>query len=76
VQISEKRFGKVPRGYIKTSQDRAVTPKLQALMLNRTPCDPVLTIESSHTPFISRPAELARLIVQAAAAKKEQATGA
>src|SRR5579864_9287213 len=75
VQISEKRFGKVPRSYIKTSQDRAVTPKLQALMLNHTPCDPVLTVESSHTPFLSRPAELARLIVQAASAKKEQATG-
>ena len=75
VQISEKRFGKVPRAYIKTSQDRAVTPKLQALMLNRTPCDPVLTVESSHTPFLSRPAELARLIVQAASAKKEQAKG-
>lgn len=76
VQISAERFGSIPRAYIKTSQDRAVTPKLQGLMLEHTPCDAVISIEASHTPFLSRPTELAELILRAASGQQEQAKGA
>lgn len=76
VQVSAERFGGIPRTYIKTSQDCAVTPKLQSLMLEHTPCDSLLTIESSHTPFLSRPGELAQVIAHAASGRQEQARGA
>ena len=76
MQLSAGRFGKISRAYIRTTQDRAVTPKLQSLMLERTPCDIVLSIDSSHTPFLSRPADLAELISYATARKQERAKGA
>jgi hypothetical protein len=31
-------------------------------MQARLPCDPVFTLDSDHSPFLSRPAELARLL--------------
>jgi len=76
VQLSAGRFGEISRSYIRTTQDRAVTPKLQSLMLERTPCDIVLSIDSSHTPFLSRPAELAELIGYASTRMRERAEGA
>ncbi len=75
LKISAGRWGAVPRAYIKTMQDRAVTLKLQTVMLERTPCDEVLSIDTSHTPFLSQPAELSQLIVHAASEKREQAKG-
>lgn len=63
--ISAGRGAYVPRAFITTTNDRAVTPKLQNVMLKNTPCDPILRIQSSHTPFFSRPKELANLLLQA-----------
>ena len=76
LQVTESRFGRVERAYIKTSQDRAVTPKLQSLMLERTACEPVLTIESSHTPFLSQPQTLTDLILRVAGITKPEHIGA
>jgi pimeloyl-ACP methyl ester carboxylesterase len=61
VETSEARFGRVPRSYIECSDDRALGPTLQKRMHTATPCR-VTRIVSSHSPFFSRPDELARAL--------------
>lgn len=63
VHTSDARFGMVPRSYVKTALDRAVTPILQKSMLAATPCADVVTLEPSHTPFFVAPARLVRALV-------------
>jgi pimeloyl-ACP methyl ester carboxylesterase len=61
VRTSAERFGRVPRHYIECSDDRALGPTLQKRMHTATPCR-VTRIVSSHSPFLSRPDELARAL--------------
>ena len=64
LSISDANFGRVPRFYIRTSQDRAVTPSLQEQMLQALPCSQVRTMHTSHTPFFSAPHELSAHIIE------------
>ena len=52
-------FGRVPRVYIETLRDNAVTLELQRQMQRRHPCRKVIAMDTSHSPFLSVPAELA-----------------
>jgi pimeloyl-ACP methyl ester carboxylesterase len=65
----------VPRRYIQTLQDRAVTPGLQNAMLAKLPCERVLTIDTSHTPFFAAPEELAAEIITLSTESQAGATG-
>jgi pimeloyl-ACP methyl ester carboxylesterase len=58
------RWGSIPRTYIHCTQDRAIPPALQLRMIAdadattpRNRCQ-VLTLQSSHSPFVSRVEEL------------------
>jgi len=62
LRISAPRFGSVPRAYIECSRDRTITLAAQREMQAALPCDPVVTLESDHSPFLSRPQDLARLL--------------
>jgi pimeloyl-ACP methyl ester carboxylesterase len=57
-----------PRSYIRCEQDRAKPHSMSDDVLRRLGVEP-LTIDSSHSPFLSRPAELAALFVEAAGTK-------
>ncbi len=57
--VTEENFGRVPRVYIETLQDRAVSPWFQKEMYERLPCQNVVSMETSHSPFFSAPEELA-----------------
>jgi pimeloyl-ACP methyl ester carboxylesterase len=70
ILVTPAKFGGVRRSYVRTSEDRAVTPLLQDVMLAKTPCDEVVTMNTSHTPFFSAPRELAATLVQLAGHKK------
>jgi pimeloyl-ACP methyl ester carboxylesterase len=59
LRITDGRFGRVPRAYVECSQDRANTLAAQRRMQIATPCSPVLTLDSDHSPFFSHAAELA-----------------
>jgi hypothetical protein len=59
VQVSDERFGRVRRAYIATALDRAVPPALQRRMYTALPCDPVITMDTAHSPFLSALATLA-----------------
>jgi pimeloyl-ACP methyl ester carboxylesterase len=63
IAITAERWGTVPRTYISTTNDRCVSPGSQQEMIDATGADKVVSIETSHLAMLSRPEELASLIV-------------
>jgi pimeloyl-ACP methyl ester carboxylesterase len=61
--LSAERFGRVPRAYIETLQDRAVRLPAQRQMQAALPCDPVFALDSDHSPFLCQPEALARMLI-------------
>ena len=59
VRITEERAGSVPRAYIECLRDGAIVIDTQRSMQAARPCEPVLQIDADHSPFLSRPRELA-----------------
>jgi len=59
IHTSPERFGRIPRAYIHCTDDRSFVPSVQRLMFERSPCREVVSLPTSHSPFISAPAELA-----------------
>lgn len=71
-EITPTRFGAVPRHYIRTTQDRAVPLFGQDNMISAV--DEAIggktithTMESSHSPFLSQPANLSEILIEIAA---------
>jgi pimeloyl-ACP methyl ester carboxylesterase len=62
VKVTAARFGTVPRVYVECTADRTISLAAQRRMQARLPCDPVFTLDSDHSPFLSQPVELARLL--------------
>jgi pimeloyl-ACP methyl ester carboxylesterase len=62
VSVTEQRFGRVPRAYIECRQDRAIPPSLQRKMNEAVPCREMFSLDTSHSPFLSAPRELAQMI--------------
>jgi pimeloyl-ACP methyl ester carboxylesterase len=58
VTLTADRYGIVPRYYIETLQDRAVSHQLQMLMLSRVSVRQRFELPSSHCPFFSMPDRL------------------
>ena len=58
-RTSAANFGRVPRIFIECLQDRAMTPARQKQMYTAQPCQQVITMDTSHSPFFSAPGELA-----------------
>lgn len=58
-----KNFDLVPRMYIECLRDKAVSLSLQRRMYFATPCSKVISMETSHSPFLSKPKELADILV-------------
>jgi pimeloyl-ACP methyl ester carboxylesterase len=61
-------FASVRRFYITCRRDRAISPAAQKSMYTALPCEMVLAIDSSHSPFLSRPAALLRALAKIARA--------
>jgi pimeloyl-ACP methyl ester carboxylesterase len=67
VQLSAARFGSVPRAYVHTTQDNAVSYALQKTMLAAAgTAAPVVTLNTSHMPMLTQPRALADAIEAAA----------
>ena len=60
VSITDANYGRVPRVYIETLEDKAVLPSLQKQMYEALPCERVLSMSTSHSPFLSAPEELVK----------------
>jgi pimeloyl-ACP methyl ester carboxylesterase len=59
VHTTEANFGRVPRVYIETLQDKAISLGVQRRMYANLPCQKVRTMNTSHSPFLSAPEALA-----------------
>jgi pimeloyl-ACP methyl ester carboxylesterase len=59
VQITDANYGSVPRVYIECLRDKAIPIALQRRMQAAMPCRQVFAIDTDHSPFLSRPDEVA-----------------
>jgi pimeloyl-ACP methyl ester carboxylesterase len=66
VRTTSANFGSVPRMYVECARDRAMTPRSQRRMQSALPCRDVITLDTDHSPFLSRPDELAAALLRAA----------
>ena len=68
VAVSPERWGRLPRSYVRLTDDLALPPATQDLMISEadqvTPDNPfqVHSLPGGHSPFVTRPAELATLV--------------
>lgn len=56
--LTEANYGSVPRYYIMTTEDHAISPAAQERMVAAQPCNKVYKIKSDHSPFFSKPKTL------------------
>ena len=66
LQLTEKNYGSIPKYYIECTEDKAVTPFIQRKMYTETPCEKVYSMQTSHSPFFSRPKELTDIFCEIA----------
>lgn len=59
VYITDDNFGKIPRVYIETLKDKALSLKCQREMYTKTPCQQIITMNTDHSPFFSQAEVLA-----------------
>lgn len=67
IHTTQERFGRVPRAYVHCTDDKSIPFDVQKSIEARMPCDKVITIQASHSPFLSAPAELGRVLSDLAA---------
>jgi len=66
VTITNENFGSVSKVYIKTLQDIVITPDLQDKMIAAAGIKTVLTVNTSHSPFLAQPQEVSKLLLSIA----------
>jgi pimeloyl-ACP methyl ester carboxylesterase len=64
IKLTPERFGRVPKSYIECTDDHAISIELQRDMISKTPVDEVVSLKSSHSPFLSMPLETARALMR------------
>lgn len=66
VRTTAENFGQIPRAYIECTKDKAISLALQRMMVEASPCDKVISLGTSHSPFFSAPKELAAALASLA----------
>jgi pimeloyl-ACP methyl ester carboxylesterase len=61
--VTKENFGRVPRVYVETALDRAISPAAQRRMHTALPCRKVVTMETGHSPFYAAPEALVAELV-------------
>lgn len=67
LQLTEARYGSVPRHYIECLHDKTIPISDQRMMQALQPCASVTSLDADHSPFLSRPRELADTLLKIAA---------
>ncbi|EQB13431.1 alpha/beta fold hydrolase [Sphingobium lactosutens] len=62
LSLTEACFGSVPKAYIRTTKDDLIPPAAQEAMARAAQCEPIIPIDTDHSPFFSAPEQLAELI--------------
>lgn len=65
VSLSEAGFGSVRRVYVQCENDQAITIDQQRAMIADRSADAVVTLQASHSPFLSIPTETAETLTAA-----------
>lgn len=65
LRLTPERFGSLPRTYIECTQDRTIALASQRLMQEMSPGAGVITLGADHSPFLSRPEDLAAALLRA-----------
>lgn len=66
LRLTPARYDRVPRSYIRLTEDRAVSLSLQDKLLRETSVDEVADIHGSHSVYFSKPDELTQAILHLA----------
>lgn len=66
VKTTAANLGKVKKAFIFTANDHTNSPSLQHKMVEANGITKTFTLQSSHTPFVSMPKELAAIIIKEA----------
>lgn len=66
LNLSQARYGSVPRHYIECVHDRTIPISDQRMMQALQPCASVTSLDADHSPFLSRPSELADALIKIA----------
>jgi pimeloyl-ACP methyl ester carboxylesterase len=61
---NREAFERLPRAYVMCTQDHAIPPAMQRRMLGDRGCDPVLELDTDHSPYVSRTGELVAALNQ------------
>jgi pimeloyl-ACP methyl ester carboxylesterase len=67
LELTDERFGSVPRHYIECLHDRTIPIQDQRTMQELTPCRTVTALDADHSPFLSTPEDLAAALLKIAA---------
>ena len=59
VHLTPQRFGRIPRVYVESTDDRALSIAIQRDMIERSAPVDVRSLHASHSPFFSMPDRLA-----------------
>jgi len=60
LQYNQSIFNSIPKFYIKTTQDKIISPATQDKYIAREHFQKIYSLNSSHTPFVSQPHKLGR----------------
>ena len=63
VQTTTQNFGWAPCVYIRCLQDRSVSSSFQTKRFEALPCDRIITMDPSHSPFLAAPEELVNHLI-------------
>lgn len=63
VKTTAERWGRVPRIYIECAADQAISISAQRAMHSQLPCKRVVTLQTSHSPFLSAPDAVAEQLL-------------
>jgi pimeloyl-ACP methyl ester carboxylesterase len=66
LKLTDQHYGRVPRAYIRLTQDYAVSLALQDQLLNETSVERVESLDASHSAYFSQPDKLVETILKLA----------
>ncbi len=58
LSTTDESFGRIPRVYIECLRARSISLSMQKRMYTAVPCRKVISMDTSHSPFLSAPEEL------------------
>lgn len=63
VELSDEHFGRVTKCYVETLRDNGIGNKLQKDMIAAAKINEVFSVDSGHTPALSQPGEIAKILI-------------